>query len=189
VTHDTHSMLPFIRRAMAKRAEWQSLVSVGVEGPPSLPLRILASPWSPPAWMKVCTFQPQSTNPAQSNQNPKIHPLTCPPSHMFTLPHAHLPTCPGACGRRAEYGWIRLPCWSAARGPGSMGILPLAVHHRLQAPRSPPLGYHPTERAAVPSTVGGVPILGGGGGIIHPLPLGATAASGPPGPTDSGVSQ
>ena len=45
VAHDTKEIIPFIKRAIATRKNWTKE-----------PLNIVASPWSPPAWMKELTF-------------------------------------------------------------------------------------------------------------------------------------
>eukprot|EP01035_Chromulina_nebulosa_P041716 gene41716-56479_t len=62
VTHDTKEIIPLLQRAM---------------GLSSLPIRLVASPWSPPAWMKEPVYGIQSMNgsamPAGLINDPKIH--------------------------------------------------------------------------------------------------------------------
>lgn len=62
VQHDQEAIIPFIREAMATAAADRTYPSSS--GPS---IRLVASPWSPPAWMKVAV----STN----SSDPKIAPV------------------------------------------------------------------------------------------------------------------
>jgi O-glycosyl hydrolase len=53
VLHDTHQIIPFILAAMKKAKK---------------PIELLASPWSPPAWMKVPVIEVSLLLPSPSSR-------------------------------------------------------------------------------------------------------------------------